>query len=247
MFGDGVFRTVRVVDGVISHWNEHIEKLLEDSLRIFIDLQTPSLRDIAQLIHSKNAQKGVWRLKIVAVAKKRKDLFLDTPVKGKLHFELTPFDPFFAPLQVGFFVAPFHRLICKAKTLSYLDQLMLLTWGREKGFSEVLTQDSNGYILEGAISNLFLKEKGNLYLMDPSLPYYEGVTQKLTARHAEAMGLKIHYTRIKPSELFRKELYLCNALRGITPIFSLEGKCFPTDEAFTLQLNRKLDFHSPLL
>lgn len=240
MFGDGAFRTLRVQDGTVSHWEEHVEKLFDDAKRLHISIKRPSIEDVNGLIQAKTSRKGLWRLKIIAVAKKRPEMILSAAVDGEVHFELTPYKLSSQEMRIALFDAPFHRLACKVKAISYLDQLMLLTWARERNFDEVLTRNSEGYLLEGATSNLLVKEKNSLYWIDPALPYYEGVTQALVAKRSKIIGLDVSYKRFKVDELSGKELYLCNAMKGIVPVLSIDKKELPVDRLFVEKINRVL-------
>lgn len=155
-------------------------------------------------------EKGVWRLKIAVIASER--LNLNQWVEGVNVITIQPYTTPTAPQKICFYPEPFYRLNPKIKTLSYLDQMTLFTYAKERGYDEVLTVNHEGYVLEGAFSNVFWEDDHALYFMDQSLPYYEGLTQE---RLIQSTSKEVHFVKVTPSQLVGKRLYMCNSLKGV--------------------------------
>ena len=202
LLGDGVFRTILVKDGVPLHLSEHLQKLQRECAKMHIHPTLPTIPGIEKA--------GVWRLKIAIVAKER--LNLQEWVQGTPILTLQPYIAPTTPQKICIYPEPFHRLNPKIKSLSYLDQMTLYTYAHKRGYDEVLTVNQEGYVLEGAFSNVFWEEEDSLYFMDQSLPYYEGLTQEMLICQTSK---KVHFVKVKPVELKGKHLYTCNSLKGV--------------------------------
>ena len=206
LLGDGVFRTIRVEGLKPLHLESHLEKIGKECAAMHIQAKLPSLDEITSLIK----QEGVWRLKIAVVADER--LNLKDWVYGKTVLSIHPYMPPSGPQKLCIYKEPFYRLNPKIKSLSYLDQLTLFTYAQERGYDEVLTVNQEGYVLEGAFSNVFFEEDNTLYFMDRSLPYYEGLTQERIIKETKK---EVRFVQVKPEDLIGKQLYTCNSLKGM--------------------------------
>lgn len=209
LLGDGVFRTIRVENQVPLHLSHHLQKLQNECAEMHIQAELPTPSEITALIQEKA---GIWRLKIAIVANER--LNLKKWVSGTSILTIQPYAPPSAPQKICLYPEPFHRLNPKIKTLSFLDQLTLFTYAQERGYDEVLTTNQEGYVLEGAFSNVFWEEENALYFMDRSLPYYEGLTQEMLIQQTSK---EVHFVKVTPDQLKGKRLYTCNSLKGVMP------------------------------
>ena len=85
---------------------------------------------------------------------------------------------------------------------------------QQLGFDEVLFQNEQGSVTEGAISNLFARIRGEVITPDVSCGLLPGVERASILASSEAkIGL------INLPDLFdADEIFLCNALRGSRPV-----------------------------
>ncbi len=201
LLGDGVFRTILVKDGVPLYLSAHLQKLQDECAKMHIHCHILSLPEFEKT--------GIWRLKIAIVAEER--LNLQEWVQGTPVLSIQPYMPPKGPQKICVYPIPFQRLNPKIKSLSYLDQLTLHTYAKEQGCDEVLTVNHEGYVLEGAFSNVFFEENDVFYFMDRSLPYYEGLTQERLIQSKK----EVRFVKVTPDQLKGKRLYTCNSLKGV--------------------------------
>jgi 4-amino-4-deoxychorismate lyase len=212
LLGDGVFRTLRVENGIPLNLSAHLEKLSKECQSLNIQSVLPTFAEIASHIKNENANTGIWRLKIAVLAEERLNLTCQVP--GKVILTIAPYTPDKRPLRLGIYPHPFHRLNYAVKSLSYQDQLALHTWALKHGYDEVLTTTPEGYILEGAFTNVFWQEGDVKVFIEPSLPYYQGLTQELLIASS-----KSRFAKITSKELASKKVYICNSLKGVCPAY----------------------------
>jgi para-aminobenzoate synthetase/4-amino-4-deoxychorismate lyase len=94
-----------------------------------------------------------------------------------------------------------------------------LASAQRQGFDEVLFLNQNGCLTEGAISNVFLRIRGELVTPALECGVLPGVqrAQLLSAR-PQAKEVSIDFTALCAAE----QIWLCNALRGIRPVSRIE-------------------------
>ena len=84
-------------------------------------------------------------------------------------------------------------------------------------------QDSDGDVIEGTMSNLFVVLNGILLTPDLSRCGVEGVMRSVVFEHAAAMGLPQRVGRVRVDDVRRaEELFLTNSLIGIWPVKRFE-------------------------
>lgn len=211
LIGDGVFRTLLVCNGIPKCFDEQMDKLKRECAYLLIDCQLPSYNDVLSFIG--DIRNGFHRLKIAVIAEERFDL---SKVSGTVVMEIKEYTPSAAAQKITFYEKPFHRFNYRVKALSFLDQMALYSFAKEKGFDEILTLSKDGYVLEGAFSNVFWEQEDAICFVDPSLPYYQGLTQELLIKNAKQ---KVIFSKITPDELRVKKVFLCNSLKGVVPVY----------------------------
>ena len=84
--------------------------------------------------------------------------------------------------------------------------------------------NSEGFLAEGTVSNLFLISEN--FLLTPSLGtgILPGITRKVILELAPSLGLKIEERKIKREEIERaSESFLTNSLREVVPLVEIDG------------------------
>jgi branched-subunit amino acid aminotransferase/4-amino-4-deoxychorismate lyase len=94
-----------------------------------------------------------------------------------------------------------------------------------RGALEAIFLSTQGRVLEGSASNVFLIRRGGLVtpaLADRILP---GITRRLVFRIARSAGLGVSERSISPRELFSADhVLITNSLIEIQPVSHLDGR-----------------------
>ena len=104
------------------------------------------------------------------------------------------------------------------KTLNYLENVLTRERARAKGMADVLFLSTDGHVLEGTVSNLFIVSHGRLQTpaLEGILP---GVTRGEVMRLAKEMRISVEEAHLLPKDLVRAdEAFLTNALIEVMPI-----------------------------
>jgi branched-subunit amino acid aminotransferase/4-amino-4-deoxychorismate lyase len=104
------------------------------------------------------------------------------------------------------------------KTLNYLENVLTLERAREKGLADYLFLSTDGSVLEGCVTNVFLVSRGRL--VTPALEgILPGVTRDEVIRIAKSLKIPVAERRVLPRDLEQAdEVLLTNALIEVLPI-----------------------------
>lgn len=229
LFGEGVFRTLKVVDGKVPHWQEHLAKLREDCRFLSLPLPTISEQDVQNFVAENQAEKGTWRLKIICTQ--------------SLFVTLEPYTLPSVPKRLTIYPHCIEKPSVKIKSLSYLDNLLVSKYATACNYDDALILNHEKAILECSKANFLWIYKDILHFTDPALPYYEGVTQALCFKAALQLGLKLQPCRCRVHDLpAEAHLFTANAMQGLVPIIQVENRIFERD----LSLEKKLSMDTGL-
>jgi 4-amino-4-deoxychorismate lyase len=113
------------------------------------------------------------------------------------------------------------------KHLNRLEQVLARMEWDEEDIREGLLCDNEGFVVEGVMSNLFLRMGGRLLTPKLDRCGVRGVMRTHVLRLAAAEGLIVDEGRFRPeSILAADELFLTNSVIGLWPIRELEGRAF---------------------
>lgn len=157
------------------------------------------------------------------------------PPAAQGHFALTA-QPHVEPSEaeraagVPCLLAPHRRVnplshLPQMKRGNYADCLYAVNFARARGARESLFIEPDGRLLEGATSNLFLLLDGRLVTPPAGDLVLAGTMRRRVLRAAARLGLPAEEREVPLAEIWQaQEAFLTNALIGILPIVSLDGR-----------------------
>lgn len=108
------------------------------------------------------------------------------------------------------------------KTLNYGDNIFEKRRAQARGFDEPIFLNTNGFIAEGACSNVFFARDGRLYTPDPACGLLDGIMRSFVCAHADVIERPIAADEASSFD----EMFLTNSLFGIMPVRSLDDVQF---------------------
>lgn len=239
LFGDGVFTTLRLEDGTIEALDRHLNKFEEQCIYLGITPPKIDKRWLTELVAKNQALQGIWRLKILITGGSEDNLRLtpNRPV-GQLIITLKPYLGIsYHPLRLSYYPFPIQSTTSRIKSLAFLERLMIKEYALRENFDDCIVRDAEGFLLETAYANLFWRIREQLYLPNPSLSYYSGVSLGRVIDAAKLCTLDICPIKAKeiPSDA---QVYLCNSLIGICPVTLIEQQSFTRDLYFEETLGK---------
>lgn len=222
LVGDGVFETMKVVDGTAFAMRRHLERLHrscgpmgleppgDDVLRAAID----------QVIAANEPNVGRVRITVTGgpgpIGSGRGGGPATTIV---LAGESPGWEE-----AAGVVVVPWPRnersAVAGLKTTSYAENVVALAHARERGASEALFANTAGSLCEGTGSNVFVVLGGHLLTPPLESGCLAGVTRELLLEVAGAGEADIPIEALVEAE----EVFLASSTRDVQPVASVDGR-----------------------
>ncbi|MBA1148463.1 D-amino acid aminotransferase [Ectothiorhodospiraceae bacterium WFHF3C12] len=227
LFGDGVYEVIPVYSGRPFRLQAHLSRLRRslDEARLpspYSDAEWASL--LTRIIDSHGGGDQSLYLQVTRGAPDLRDhAFPD----GERPTVFVMSSPLRAPEARGrsvILVDDIRWRRCDIKTVSLLPNVLLRQQAIEAGADEaVLIRD--GFITEGAASNLFVVEGGALVTPPKSPLLLPGITRDLVVELAEANGLECRQENISLAR-FRSadEVWLSSSTKEVIPVTSVDGQ-----------------------
>ena len=111
------------------------------------------------------------------------------------------------------------------------------------GADEAIILDSDGYVIEGALSSLLWWREDVLYAPDDNTRWLPSVTRSDLFEIASQAGYQTSTEHVKPEELIGLELWVASSLTGIRPVIdwvNLGGPVGPQRHLESFQRRLKL-------
>lgn len=233
-YGDGVFETLAVQNGIPLCWDRHYQRLARGCKQLQINCPLPDLllAEIKLLV----CNEPLLVLKIII-----------TRGEGGRGYRL-PEPETSVTRIVGVFPWPAYPeknytkgvdlKICKTrlgknpslagiKHLNRLEQVLARGEWDNPGIAEGLMLDTDDNIIEGTMSNIFILNDNELITPDLTCCGIAGVVRECILGLAPDIGFKTRIDKISESGLYSaREIFLCNSVIGLWPVTGIEGHKF---------------------
>ncbi|MEE9330759.1 MAG: aminodeoxychorismate lyase [Methylophilaceae bacterium] len=231
-YGDGVFRTLKIVNGIPVHWPNHYQKLVEDCSAIGIVCPSADLfiSDFKQMFFTEDS---VSVAKIIVTRGEGERGYKPSAITAPLRVTIKSNFPEY---QESYFNEGVHLYLCETrvstqpklagvKHLNRLDNVLARMEWNDPQLVDGLMLSVDGNVIECTAANIFARF-GNL-LLTPKLNTcgVSGITRKQILAHAHTLELN---TKIETMDLKRllsaDEVIICNSLYGAWQVRSLANK-----------------------
>lgn len=230
LYGDGLFETVSLRRGTPVFWASHMQRLMDGCRRLELPPPDPDQLHSEVLRVSDGAERAVAKIIITRGSGPRGYRPVPEPVTTRVVMGLT-----WPDLPVGADSSGVSARWCETrlarqprlaglKHLNRLEQILARAEWRDD-YTEGLMLDSEGLVIEGTMSNLFLVQRGTLITPDLSQCGVAGVMRAAVLEHARQGGIP-HTVRPVTVPMVEEadSLFLTNSLIGIWPILRLETR-----------------------
>jgi 4-amino-4-deoxychorismate lyase len=231
-YGDGLFETLLKLDGGIALWQDHYQRLKKGCERLRIPLIDE--QRLAQLLAEQTGDMDTAVIKII-VSRGIGGRGLGLPEQNQASVFILKY-PYKAlnEAQLSLNVSicetrlPINRNLAGLKHLNRLDYVLAaIEIDKQDNQDEGILCDSDGYLVEGVISNLFFVN--NDVVCTPGLEHagVEGVMRQRVIEHLQQQDIPVNIGRFYPELLLQaSECFMCNSVQGIRPIQSIDQQLF---------------------
>lgn len=251
LYGDGVFRTLRISNGHALHWPLHYKKLQHDCNALGIacpdvELLSAELNDL--LVQFPD---GVLKLIITRGEGTRgyAPSMQSTPARI---WDVSPLPDYPADWAIHGIKARLCQLrisqqprLAGIKHLNRLENVLAAAEWDDAGIAEGLLQDAAGNVIAGTRSNLFMLRGGELLTPDLSRCGVAGVQRDRVLEWAALHNVSCRIGQFALDELLAAdEIFLVNSVIGLWPVRELQDRTwsqYPLAMQIQKWLNHALD------
>jgi branched-chain amino acid aminotransferase len=226
MVGDGVFETIKIVNGRSFALTRHLDRLKLSAQRM--DLPEPDLEAIADGIAKCLAAAPAWPLGRIRVTYTSGPgpLGSDRGNQGTTSVvivdEQKPF-----PATADVTVVPWPRnergALAGVKSTSYGDNAKALAYAKARGGGEAIFGNLAGNLCEGTGSNIFVVRDGRLLTPTLESGCLAGVTRALVIEWFGAQETDLPLSALHSAE----EAFLTSTTRDVQPIARVDDTVLP--------------------
>ncbi|MGZ5602080.1 MAG: D-amino acid aminotransferase [Methylobacter sp.] len=227
LFGDGIYEVIPSYSGKLFHFQDHMERL-ENSLSS-IRLTNPHDRkqwlEILTPLLDANLDQSIYLQITRGVASKRDHAFPENaaPTVFAMCSNIVPIENLDAGVK-ALSVDDSRWELCNVKATTLLANILLRQQAVEKGCAEaILVKD--GYVTEGAASNIFAVIDGILITPPMGHEILPGITRNVILKIARENDIPISEDIISLDALkTADEIWLTSSTREIVPVIQLDDE-----------------------
>lgn len=233
LYGDGLFETMRVNRGKPFRWRQHWERLQRGAefLKIKLPFTTEAARAFADELIAKNKMTDA----LLRVTLSRGVGVRGYSPKGAesptMVMSLHPApsrDSNSLPrwkLMTSSHRLPANESLAQFKTSNKLAQILARAEADAAGADEALLLNTDGFVVEGASSNLFWIEQGTICTPPLASGILPGVTREIVFEICAELGLKIRETNITVEKLKTVEgIFVSLSSFGVIEVLSIDDQ-----------------------
>ena len=239
LYGDGVYETLRIYDGRVLCYEQHIRRLQQSCELIGLEFphQPKAYLDIvSECLKRNNLTNAVLRLTIS---------------RGEGEWGLDP--NLCRQPTVVVFARPFVALPAewqergmrleivtvrrnaesaqspKIKSLSFLNNVLGKQEATKAGAHEALMLNIDGFLAECTTSNIFFVADQKIYTPSVECGILEGITREIVFELAQELGFKLEQGMYRPEQLLRAdECFITNTGIEMMPVTQIGEHVFGT-------------------
>ncbi len=232
--GDGLFETMLALQGTVVRLADHLARLTAGAatLRIPLDVAIAKAA-ISQTITANALQNQAATLRLTLTrGTAARGLALPQQPQPTLMVSAVRHTPYPAELyQRGMhaIILPQRRnefsTIAGVKSLNYLENVLGKEQATRAGAHEGIFLNTQGFLAEGCVSNLFWATDGTLFTPSLACGLVPGIVRKAVLALAHTAGIVVAAGKHNASSLLTSdEAFLTNTLLGIIPLTQVDGQ-----------------------
>lgn len=217
LYGYGVFETLNVYESKVVFFPEHMERLKSSSALIGLEFtfdDTQILNDCHKVIKENRFEYGALRI---------------THSKGSQHNNLiitareNHYGEKIFQKGVSINISDYKRnensLLVTVKSNNYLENLLILNRGINKGFNESIFFNTKEYLAEGCMSNIFFIKDKKVYTPATDNGLLAGIVRNKVIELLKTHNIPVEEGYYhKASLLNADEIFITNSLMEIMPV-----------------------------
>jgi branched-chain amino acid aminotransferase len=236
LYGDSVFETMRVYQGVVFKAQEHLERLFQSGQRVGFALPWTHahLHEVMQHTLQHSCLQEAY-VRLIATRGVGHTMGLDPALatSPSLIVMVLPLPALPASLYtqgrsaclVRPYVTGVRSVDPSAKTGQYLHSVMATQHAKQQGADEAIRVDEQGRVSEASAANVFACLKGVWCTPPLHVGILEGITRRTLLEVAAREGIAMEERVFTAEQIMgAEEVFLCASVREMVPVVSIDGQ-----------------------
>ncbi len=233
-YGDGVFETMRMIEGNIMYFKYHMERLFKGMNALKLNYHKAFDSDfIASEIFSLARANKIYKNARVRFSVFRDDGGWYTPERNTFQYviEINGLEESKYTAERGLIIDVYQELkkdfsaISSLKTINALPYVLAGVFRKENQLDECILLNSQNNIVESISSNVFLVKENKVYTPSIAEGCIDGVMRKVIIELLKKKKITLIESKL-PVELLQHsdEIFLTNTIKGIQSVVGIGNK-----------------------
>ena len=224
-YGDGLFETITVENMQLLCWDEHLKRLERGCIKLNIAVPDKNLlkNEVSALINTE--RQGVIKIIISRGQGGRGYKILENIAPTRI-ISLYPWSYQYdqnsssgVKTRICKYRYAKNPFLAGIKHLNRLEQILARSEWNDNSIAEGIVMDSENYIIEGTMSNIFCIIGKTLYTPDLSACGIEGIVRGKIIELASNLKFSVEIKKISLGFLMNaEEVFMCNSIIGVWPV-----------------------------
>lgn len=249
LYGDGIYETMRVYDGVVFMLDEHIERLYRSASLIGLNIPK-KISDIKISIYETLKANSLTNAYVrLTVSRGYGPIGLDPDLCREPTFVVvtTAFKSYprsYYNDGVRLIISSVRRNLREAlnpqiKSLNFLNNILAKIEAKQADAYEAIMLNASGYLTEGTISNIFFVIDGILCTPSVECGILDGITRQIVIDLAVKNGIEVREGEFTPDALhLSSEIFITNTTIEVMPVNRIDKKEVAVGEISRLLLKK---------
>ncbi len=233
-YGDGLFETMRLIDGNLMYFKYHMERLFKGMNTLKLNYHKAFDNEfIASEIFSLARANKIYKNARIRFSVFREDGGWYTPEKNTFQYliEIQGLEEASYAAEKGLIVDVYSELrkdytsISALKTINALPYVLAGVYRKENQLDECILLNRENNIVESISSNIFLIKENKIYTPAITEGCIDGVMRKVVIDIIKKKKLQILETKLPVALLEHSdEIFLTNTVKGIQSVVGIGNK-----------------------
>lgn len=244
LYGDGIYETMRSYRGVVFMLERHLDRLCRSGRSIKLDV--PEKSKIRRSLYLTLRENGLTESYIrITVSRGKGPIGLDPDLCKDGTFVIITEQ--FRKYPDGLYEEGARLILAKTrrnlaaaidpgiKSLNFLNNILAKIEAKERKADEAIMLNSEGFIAEGTVSNIFFVQGGILHTPSARVGILEGITREIVICSARDHGIRVEEGEYRPEDLLNaSEVFFTNTSAEVMPVSKVEDVNFRIGEITSL-------------
>ncbi len=224
--GDGVFETLKVLDGRPFAMRRHLKRLGRSASALGLETPPAHLvrRAAAELIEAAGAVDARLRITLTGGPGPQGSDRGDAGTTLLVALSELTATPATTAVSTVEWTRNERGALVGLKTTSYAENVLALSVARRQGSSEAIFANTVGNLCEGTGSNIFVGIGGRLLTPPLSAGPLAGITRELVLEVTDAVEEDLPFDALADAD----EAFLTSSIRDVQAIATIDGRALPT-------------------